>query len=442
MPLERYTLAPMHQLWVQEETKFKTWLGVELAVLRARANLGQLSMAAYEAIKDHARVNVARIKELEADYDHDMIAFVVMIQESLRAAGVGEWASEFHKGVTSYDIEDPALIIMLRSAVSLIIGELEVLRTMLWRRAEEHKWTLMIGRTHGQDAEPTTFGHLLLVYAEAIGRSIRRLQTAVEEELSEGKISGPVGVYAGMNPELEGRALSYLNLRPATAETQILQRDRHAMVLAVLAVAGGTIEQMARTFWEMMRSGVRELREPRRQNQRGSSSMAWKRNPILTERLDGLPRLLRGLALAEMESIATPEFRDISQSIVERHTLPDATSLMHYAAVRMAACVERLEVFPQRMQRNFDRTYGVWAGQQVQIALMEAGVPYEDAYLYIQQVGFSADDEERQMLELLCEIPISTEDKRTAKDVLGLDALEQCFDAKAYITPGIEHIFR
>lgn len=441
MPSERYTLEPMRYLWIREETKFEKWLEVELAVLRAKVDMGEIPEAAYDATKAYARINVPRMKELEAEYDQDMIAFVVSIQEFLRVAGAGEWADEFHKPVTSYDIEDPALIIMLRDAICEIIKELEELEKALRGRAEEHQWTLMSGRTHGQDAEPTTFGHLLFVYAEAVSRSIRRLRNAVREELSEGKISGPVGVYAGMSPELEKRALAYLDLKPAKAETQILQRDRHAAVLATLAVAGGTIEQIALTFWLMMRSGVRELREPRRQNQRGSSSMPWKRNPILNERLIGLSCLLRGCSLAEMESIATPEFRAISQSIVERHTFPDATTLMHYAAVRMTVCVERLEVFPHRMQRNLDQTYGVWAGQQVQIALMGTGIPYEDAYLYIQDVGFRADDEELSLLDLLCETPISTEHQRTAEDVLGYATLKQYFDPMRYIRPGIEHIF-
>ncbi|MCH7604677.1 adenylosuccinate lyase [Patescibacteria group bacterium] len=441
MPLDRYMLSPMEKLWGRARSKFEFWLKVELAVLQARGHLGEVSLEAYVDIKRNAKVNVNRIKALEAEFDHDMIAFVVSIQESLERAGVGQWKGEFHKPLTSYDIEDPATILMLREAVNLILEELVQLEKALRNKAAEHQWTLMIARTHGQDAEPSTFGHLLLVFAEAVYRSIRRLEHVINEELSEGKISGAVGMYGGISPVLEEKALAYLGLKSAKAETQILQRDRHAAVLGALAVAAGTIEQMASTFWQMMRSNVGELREPRRQSQRGSSAMAWKRNPILTERLIGLARLIRGWAGAQMESIATPEWRDIAQSIVERHTFPDATTLMHYAAVRMTVCVERLEVFPDKMQRNLDRTCGVWAGQLVQVALTETGVSYEDAYLYIQQVGFDAVDQEISILQLLCERPISKEDQRTAESILGQERLEALFDPMAYIRPGIEHIF-
>ncbi|MBI1888310.1 MAG: adenylosuccinate lyase, partial [Candidatus Spechtbacteria bacterium] len=388
--LDRYTLKPMKELW-HPETKFQFWHNTECSWMKARADFGELPQEASdaaEAVKVDSHT-LARIKTLEEEYDHDMIAFVVAMQEQM-----GEWASEYHKRITSYDIEDPALIMLLRSATMLIISEAAGLENALREKAQEHKWTLMIGRTHGQYAEPTTFGHLLIVYAEAIRRSIERLEFVLDHELNEGKMSGPVGVYGEIGPAMEEKALSYMGLTPAKAETQILQRDRHAAVLSALAILAGTIEQMARTFWEMMRSDVGELREPRKPSQRGSSSMAWKRNPILMERLEGLPRLIRGFLSAQMESIATPEGRDISQSIVERHTFPDATSLVHYAVVRMAKCVENMEVFPDKMRRNLDKTQGVWAGQRVQTALMDAGVPYNTAYEHIQRAGFMASDEE------------------------------------------------
>lgn len=309
--LKRYTLLPMRELWLREETKFERWHEVELAVLYARAVLGEISMAAYEAIRDHAKINVARIETLEAELEHDMLAFIGSIQESLDTAGVGQYRGEYHKKLTSYDVEDPSLMVRLRQAVKLILTELTALRNALAIKAHEHQWTLMIAATHGQDAEPTTFGHLLLVYATAVERSIERLRWVLEHELAEGKISGAVGNYADVTPTIEANALNHLELRPARSETQILQRDRHAMLMSTLAVAGGTIEQMARTFWEMCRSRCRELQEPRQPKQRGSSAMPWKINPIKLEQFQGWPRLLRAYAQTAGENIATPDFRDI-----------------------------------------------------------------------------------------------------------------------------------
>ena len=435
--LDRYTLQPMKELW-HPRTKFQFWHNVESAWLRARADFGELPQEAHKAA-GAAKVTkrtLERIKTLEEEYDHDMIAFVVAMQEQM-----GNWADEYHKRITSYDIEDPALIMLIRGAIMLIIGESVELEGALRRKAKEHKWTLMIARTHGQYAEPTTFGHLLMVYAEAVHRSSERLEFILDHELSEGKMSGAVGMYGEIDPAMEEKALSYMGLKSAKAETQILQRDRHAAVLAALTILAGTIEQMARTFWEMMRSDVGELREPRKTNQRGSSAMAWKRNPILTERLEGLPRLIRGLLVAQMESIVTPEGRDISQSIVERHTFPDATSLVHYAVVRMEKCVKNMEVFPGNMSKNLDRTRGVWAGQRVQTALMDAGVSYDAAYEYIQLGGFNAADEEMHMLQVLKILSVAGGDWRTAEDILGSEILTNLFDPVSYIQRGIEHIF-
>ncbi len=437
--LTRYTLAPMRHLWLREETKFEFWLKVELAILKARVQLGDLSIEAFNAISKNASFTVARVNALEAEFDQDMIAFVVTVQESLAAAGVGKFAPELHKGVTSYDVEDPALILMLREANTLVLEELRRLRDALAQKAREHQWTLMIARTHGQYAEPTTFGQLLLVYAEAVQRSIARLEQA---EFKEGKISGAVGTYAGINPEIEYLALRELGLAPARAETQILQRDRHAAYLADLAVAAATIEQMCRTFWEMMRSDAHELEEPRSERQRGSSAMSHKKNPILTERLMGLARLIRGYAHTAMENVATPEGRDISQSSVERHIFPDATALVHYMAARATNLVARLVVFKDRMRDNLEnRTHGVWATQQVRIALMDAGIPYDAAYVYTQQAAFNAVERDAHMQEVLSGMPIFREDPRTAKDILGEGKLVRCFDADAYVRQGISVIF-
>ncbi|TSC76399.1 MAG: adenylosuccinate lyase [Parcubacteria group bacterium Gr01-1014_31] len=440
--LKRYTLPPMRELWLREEAKYEHWHQVELAVLAARESVGDAARGTHAQICENARINVARIEELDAIYEHDLLAFIGTVQESLRQAGVPEATiAEYHKRLTSYDVEDPALILQLGKAAGLIHAALSDLEQALRERAQEHQWTLMIATTHGQDAEPTTFGHLLLVFAEAVRRSAKRLEQVIGQEIAAGKISGAVGNYADLSPEIETQALELLGLRPANAETQILQRDRHATLLNTLAVAGATIEQMARTFWEMCRSRCRELQEPRKPKQRGSSAMPWKINPIKLEQFQGLARLLRGLAHTAVENIATPDFRDISQSSVERHILPDATGLTHYLAVKMAAVVRGLVVFPDRMARNLAATCGVWAGNRVRTALLEHGIPYDAAYEYVQRVSFEAVQSETSVLDLFAQRPFSDADPRTARDLLG-SRLDTFFDAAAYVARGVHHLFR
>jgi adenylosuccinate lyase len=290
--ISRYSLEEMSHLWLREETRFEFWWKVELAVLHGMVMLGQLAEEGYEAIQRHARISVQRIKRIENIVDHDVIAFVTDAQRSLATAKVPAlYYKRVHEPVTSYDIVDPALILMLREAIELCLIEQRLLRDALYQRAWEHRGTVMIFRTHGQYAQPSTLGHLLMIYAEAVQRSIGRLERVFEHELAEGKISGAVGNYAEVDPMLERHALQQLGLRPALAESQILQRDRHAAVVAVLAIAACTIEQMAITFWKMMSSEVGELREPRKTKQKGSSAMPHKRNPILTERFWGLVRI-------------------------------------------------------------------------------------------------------------------------------------------------------
>ena len=438
--LTRYTLEPMKRLWGDPAVKFQYWLKVELAMLKARQLQGQITEECYNAIAANAKVDVARIDQLEAEFRHDMIAFVVAVQESLAAAGAGRYKEELHKYLTSYDTEDPAMILMLRRAVELVLIELELLSDALCVQVDACKDVPMIARTHGQFAEPTTFGALLLVHYYEIDRSIDRLKHILETDLAEGKMSGAVGSYAGLNPEFEVAALKELGLRPAKAETQILQRDRHANLLSVLAIAGASIERLARSFWEMMRSDVGELQEPRSKKQRGSSAMAHKKNPILTEQLMGLPRLLRGYAHAAMENVATPECRDISQSSVERHIFPDATSLLHYMANKAAGLVGGLVVNQERMLYNLTTaSRGVWASQLVRTALMEEGVGYDEAYEYLQRASFRLD---ATLLQAVSEMPLSETDPRTALEILGRPRLADCFDAMAYIRPGIQHLFR
>ena len=439
--LARYTRPAMAHLWGREETKLEYWLKVELAFLAARVKRSEVSLEAYEAIRATAKIDVARMKAIEDEVGHDMIAFVKMVQESLVAAGVGRHKERLHELLTSYNIEDPAMVLMLRLAAGLIVEELQKLVEALKVRAMEHRYTYLIMRSHGQFAEPSSFGHLLLVYANAIERGIARIEFAVEYDLSDGNISGAVGSYGEIDPELERQALKSLGLQPSLAATQILQRDRHASLLSAIAIVGSSIGQMARTFWEMCRSEVRELEEPRKAKQRGSSAMAHKKNPIGLEQLIGMPRLLRSYCMAAMENIETPEARDISQSSVERIIFPDSTTLLHYMAVRSTSLVKGLVVFPERMRYHLlVSTRGTWAGQPVRTALMGAGVDYDTAYEHIQRLSFEAMSQEGQLEELLRTSPIG-ETGKTALDLLGEEKLEACFNPENYVRRGIDAIF-
>lgn len=444
--IARYTLAPMKQLWLRQETKFEYWLKVEIAALQARADCGELREDIPELIEQSARIDVARINELEAEFDHDMIAFIGSVQECLRQAGLGEdIIGEFHKHLSSYSIEDPALVLMLREGVGFILYELRRLREALRARSIQHKWDLMIARTHGQFAEPTTFGALLAIFTSQTDRSICRLQTVLNEELSEANMAGAVGIFGDLKPAVAERALGLLGLKLAKAESQILQRDRHAALLSAIAIAGAGIEQMCRTFWEMMRAEVRELQEPRLPNQRGSTAMSHKRNPILTERLMGIARILRANAGAGLENIATPEHRDISQSSVERHILPDSTALFHYMVVKATGLVSGLDVFPEQMLHNLDvETRGVWASQRIRNLLMVAGVPYDVAYKFTQQVCFEAVDQGVHLRELLATRPVDPDkpgNTLTAVAMLDQQRVEECFEPMRSVRQGVEYIF-
>lgn len=439
--LDRYTLEPMGRIWT-EENKLARWLEVELAVLHARAELGQILMEAYDAIEAQARFSTERIAELEERYQHDMIAFVECVRESLVGTPAEPWKDEVHRFVTSYDIEDPAMILLLRKAINTIDDALRELENALDLRADEFRTQAMIGRTHGQFAEPVSFGALLKVYGVSVSRARTRLEHVYNNEMCDGKISGAVGSYAGMNPEVERRALGRLNLITAIAETQILQRDRHAAVITTLAIIAGTIEQMCRTFWEMMRSDVGELMEPRKSTQRGSSAMPQKRNPILTERLIGMARLVRAAAGASLENIATPEHRDISQSSVERHIFPDATSITHYMIVRATGLVKGLVVNSDRMEETLGRTYDTWAAQRVRYALVAKGVTDSDAYDLTQRMAFQAIDQRTSFFSIIKWewIAVNGESVRV-HDLIDEVEMESLADLPSYLAPGLARIF-
>ena len=393
--IERYTLPEIGAIWT-EEAKFRSWLEVEVAVCRARARLGEISAEEVEELAEKADFTVERIHEIEAETNHDVIAFVSTVAEAVNSAV----ARHFHFGLTSSDVLDTAGAMQLNKALDLIHAEAKGLALQLCEMALEHRHTVMVGRTHGVHAEPTVFGHKLAVWAFEMERNLDRLSHA-REVAAVGKISGAVGVYANVDPKVEALTCEGLGLKPAPASTQIVQRDRHAEVLATLAILGSTIEKIALEIRGAQRTEVRELAEPFGRGQKGSSAMPHKRNPILSERLCGMARLLRGYASVGFEDNALWQERDISHSSAERVVLPDATILTLYMLRTTAHILRGLQVHKDRMVDNLNLGGGVVFSGRVLLALVEAGMSRDDAYAVVQSAAMQAWEGEGGFRELL-----------------------------------------
>jgi adenylosuccinate lyase len=418
----RYTLPAMEQLW-SEESRFEHMLRVEIAVLRALAERGDIPKAAVDAIEADARVDVARISELEATTDHDVVAFVTQVAES-----VGDEGRYLHYGLTSSDVIDTALALQCREAADLILASLDGALAVVISRAREHADTLMMGRTHGMHAEPLTFGLKLATWAFELDRARARLRAAADDAAT-GKISGPVGTYSQLPPQVEAAALGALGLAVDPASTQVVARDRHAALLAAIAVTGGSLERFAVTIRGLQQTEIGEVREPFRAGQTGSSAMPHKRNPIISERLTGLARLLRGYALAAMEDQALWQERDISHSSVERVALPGASTLLHYMLERFRGLVEGLIVNPARMLEDMGAAGGLHASSRVLTALVAGGLPRGSAYAIVQRHALRAADEGTSFRAL-----IEADPEVTA--VLTPEDLARCFDDRA----GLGHV--
>ena len=397
--IPRYSLPAMADLWT-DQARFEQMLRVETAVLDVLVGQGIVPAEAVEAIRQRGRVDVERIAELERTTDHDVIAFVSQVAETV--GNEGRW---LHFGLTSSDVVDTGLALQCQAAGALLIDALDDAIATLVERAREHARTLQMGRTHSVHAEPITFGLKLASWAFELDRDRRRLQAATDD-LATGKISGPVGTYSQLGPDVEAAALAALGLAADPVSTQIVQRDRHAAFLTAIAVTGGSIERFATEVRNLQHTEIAELQEPFRQGQKGSSAMPHKRNPILSERLAGLARLLRGFALAGMEDQALWHERDISHSSVERVALPGATTLLHYMLVRFQGLVTGLVVRPERMRENIDRGLGLHASSRLLTALVESGgLSREDAYVIVQRSAMRAADERRSFRELLAADP-------------------------------------
>ena len=417
--IPRYTLAEMGAIW-SEEARFARMLEVELAVAEAQARRGLIPGDALDAMRSHAKVDVARIAELERTTDHEVVAFVNQLAES-----VGPEGRFLHLGLTSSDVLDTALALQLRAAGVRLAGDLDGLIGAVVVRAREHAGTVMMGRTHGVHAEPITLGAKLAGWAFELDRARVRLRVAFAET-SAGKLSGPVGTYSHLEPELEAEVLAGLGLAVEPAATQVVARDRHAALVAAIAVAGGTLERMATEIRNLQHTEIAELAEPFKEGQTGSSAMPHKRNPITAERITGLARLLRGYAQAAFEDQALWHERDISHSSVERVALPDATILLDYMLVKMTGIVEGLRVEAARMRTNMDRGLGLWASSRVLLALVDAGIERAAAYRIVQRAALTATEQGRPFADLIGAEPEVTE-RLSAED------LAACFDENTYL---------
>ena len=377
----------MARIW-SEEAKLARWLDVELAALEAWAELGVVPRSAVDAIARSAVAPApARVAELEAKTQHDVAAFVDAVAEQL-----GDEGRYFHYGLTSSDVLDTALSLQVREAGELVLAGLDRARAAVVPRAEEHRHTLTVGRTHGVHAEPTTFGLKLAGWAFALDRDHARLERALEG-MRVGKLSGAVGTYSATDPEVERIACERLGLEPAPSSTQILQRDRHAELLSTLALVAASLERFALELRHLARTEVREVEEPFGAGQKGSSAMPHKRNPIVSERICGLARVVRGAAVVGLENVALWHERDISHTSAERVVLPDAFLAIDYMLDRFAWLVEGLVVRPERMRQNLEASHGLYFSQRLLLALVEAGSSRDDAYRAVQRHAMRAWEE-------------------------------------------------
>jgi len=380
--IDRYTRPAMGRIWT-EENKYRCWLEVESAASTVLAEDGVIPVDAAEAIATKAGFTVARIQEIEAEVKHDVIAFTTAVAEHLKAQGLAEQSRWLHYGLTSNDIVDTAQALQVKEASALIRAALVELIDVLKRRAIEFKHTPTIGRTHGIHAEPTTFGLKLLNWFAEMQRNLVRFDAAAEE-MRVGKLSGAVGTFGHLSPAHEEKICARLGLKPAPVATQVIQRDRHAAYISALAIVGSTLDKIAVEVRHLQRTEVREAQEYFSEKQKGSSAMPHKKNPITSEQISGLARVLRSNAQAAFENVALWHERDISHSSVERVIFPDSTILTEYLLTKTANLIERLLVYPERMKKNLESTGGLIFSGQLLLDLSEAGMMREDAYRLVQ----------------------------------------------------------
>jgi adenylosuccinate lyase len=418
--IERYTLPEMGELWT-ETYKLKTWLQVEVAVCEAQAELGAIPEAAVEEIKAKANFDPNRVLEIEKEVRHDMIAFLTNVNEY-----VGDAGRYIHLGLTSSDVLDTALALQMVASLDIILERLEELSQAIRYQAQQHRNTVTIGRSHGIHAEPITFGFKLAGWLAEVLRNRDRL-CRLHQEIAVGKISGAVGTYANVDPRVEEIACQKLGLQPDTASTQVISRDRHANYVQQLALLGATIERFAVEIRNLQRTDVLEVEEFFSKGQKGSSAMPHKRNPIRSERLTGMARILRSHAVAALENVALWHERDISHSSVERVILPDVCILTHFMLVEITDLVKHLLVYPENMKRNMNLYGGVVFSQRVLLTLVEKGMSREEAYSVVQSCAHEAWNKPEGDFHAL----IAKDSRITSQ--LTPEEVEACFDPQHHL---------
>jgi adenylosuccinate lyase len=418
--IERYTLPEMGNLWT-ETYKLKTWLQVEIAVCEAQAELGYIPAEAVEEIKAKANFDPQRVLEIEAEVRHDMIAFLTNVNEY-----VGEAGRYIHLGLTSSDVLDTALALQLVASVNVLLERVEDLIQAIRYQAQQHRNTVMIGRSHGIHAEPITFGFKLAGWLAEVLRHRDRL-VRLRQDIAVGKISGAVGTYANIEPRVEALACQKLALQPDTASTQVVSRDIHADFVQTLALVAASIERFAVEIRNLQRTDVLEVEEYFSKGQKGSSAMPHKRNPIRSERLTGMARIIRGHAVAAIENVALWHERDISHSSVERVILPDACILTHFMLVEITDLVKHLLVYPENMERNMNVYGGVVFSQRVLLTLVGKGISREEAYAIVQSCSHQAwNKPDGNFHDLIAKDPRVTQ-------LLSPEEIEACFDPQHHL---------
>jgi adenylosuccinate lyase len=418
--IPRYSRPEMSRIW-SDENRFATWLRVEIAVTEVLAERGVVPTEALAAIKERARVDVARVEALENEVQHDVIAFVSAVAESVGPEG--RW---LHWGLTSSDVVDTALSLLMRDALDLVLSDLDALMAAVRERAHRHKHAPMIGRTHGVHAEPTTFGLKLALWYAELARHRRRLSRA-RRTIAVGKLSGAVGTFSHLPPEVEEAVCARLGLAPAPISSQILQRDRHAEVLTTLALLAASLEKFATEIRALQKTEVREVEEPFAEKQKGSSAMPHKRNPVGCEQVSGLARLLRGNALAAIENVPLWHERDISHSSVERVIVPDSFLALDHMLRRFTGIVEGLVVHEDRMRRNLGLTRGLVFSGPILLELTAKGMRREDAYRIVQSHAMEAWKSEGDFRARICA-------DREVRSALGEDEVAEVFRLERYLT--------
>lgn len=425
--IDRYTRPEMGAIW-SDHSKFHTWLDVEIAVCEAQCDLGKIPQDALKDIKQKAAFDVMRVKEIEEEVKHDVIAFLTSVAEH-----VGENSRYVHLGLTSSDVVDTGLALQIREASEILKRDLQELHDAVLKQARKHKKTVTIGRSHGIHGEPTTFGFKMAVWVEEIRRHQKRLDDAIEM-ISVGQFSGAVGTYSNISPEVERIACEKLSLKRAPISTQVIQRDRHAQYIWTLAAIGSSLDKFATEIRHLQRTDVLEAEEPFTQGQKGSSAMPHKRNPVGSENISGLARVLRGNAMAALENIPLWHERDISHSSVERVIFPDSTILLDYMLARFTRIMSDLVVYPENMLRNMDKFGGVIFSQAVLLKLVEHGLSREEAYRRVQGNAMKAwNKHDGNFKQNLLDDPAITQ-------VLSKEEIENCLSAESFLS-NIDQVF-